>query len=171
MTKDTNAVTFGTDTQIITLEPGTIAGTFAFNVGEAQYLCAVSSSSNYLRTTATLDDNASWNIVIDAATGKASVIATGTYTRNDLRYNSSNGLFACYATDTTMLPVSIYKIAGEDTGACSHSYESVTTDATCSAAGSVVYTCTLCGDSSSQTIPAVDHSYTGVTTDWSDLTK
>ena len=165
VTKDTNAVTFGTDTQIITLEPGTIAGTFAFNVGEAQYLCAVSSSSNYLRTTATLDDNASWNIVIDAATGKASVIAAGTYTRNDLRYNSSNGLFACYATDTTMLPVSIYKIAGEDTGACSHSYESVTTDATCSAAGSVVYTCTLCGDSYSQTIPAVDHSYTGVTTD------
>ena len=39
-----------------------------------------------------------------------------------------------------------------------HSYESVTTDATCTESGKTVYTCP-CGDSYEETIPALEHNY------------
>ena len=43
---------------------------------------------------------------------------------------------------------------------CSHSYTSkVTTAATCTASGVRTYTCSLCGDSYTQAIPATGHSY------------
>ena len=45
-----------------------------------------------------------------------------------------------------------------------HAYESVTTDATCTADGSITYHCTTCGDSYTETIPASGHSYESVTT-------
>ena len=50
------------------------------------------------------------------------------------------------------------------TAATGHSYGSVTTDPTCTQTGSIVYTC-HCGDSYSETIPALGHSYESVTTD------
>ncbi len=54
--------------------------------------------------------------------------------------------------------------AGSSSGtaaACSHSYQgSVKTAATCSSTGTMVYTCTKCGDSYETTIPATgDHSW------------
>ncbi len=59
------------------------------------YLYAASSSSNYLRTQETNDANGQWTIAI-ANDGVATIIAQGSNTRNQLRYNSSSSLFSCY---------------------------------------------------------------------------
>ena len=45
---------------------------------------------------------------------------------------------------------------------CDHDYKvTATKDATCTEAGSTTYTCALCGDSYTETVPATGHSYTG----------
>lgn len=84
---------------------------YTFKDGSA-YLCAVSSGSNNMKTQTTLDDNGKWTInIID---GLATITATGTFTRNRMRYNPNNGspLFSCYATSsTTGTLVTIYKKA------------------------------------------------------------
>lgn len=105
VTKDGNTVTAGEDTQLLTLENGTKAGTWAFNTGSG-YLYAASSGSNYLKTQTTLSDNGSWTVEIDAA-GVATVKAQGTNTRNWLRYNSTSSLFSCYASGQQ--DISLYK--------------------------------------------------------------
>lgn len=94
---NTNTITFGDTVQIITLQEGKVSGTYAFHVGTAGYLYAASSSSNYLKTKTTLDNNGSWKIEISSA-GVATIKAQGTYTRNWMRYNSQSSLFACYAS-------------------------------------------------------------------------
>ncbi|MBR4849493.1 MAG: hypothetical protein IKV09_01025 [Alistipes sp.] len=113
ITKDGNYITDPSDAvQVITLEAGTKSGTFAFNVGTLGYLYAASSSGNQLKSKTTKDDNGSWVITI-ASNGEAKVVAQGTYTRNEMRYNANNGspLFACYAsTSTTGTPVAIYRL-------------------------------------------------------------
>lgn len=96
VTKSGNTLTFTTDVQEIILEAGTKTGTFAFNVGSSQYLYAASSSSNYLKT-GSKNDNASWKVEI-ASTGVATIKSQGTNTRNWMRHNNTNGLFACYAS-------------------------------------------------------------------------
>ena len=70
------------------------------------FLYAASSSSNYLRTEETLDDNGKWAIGFDE-TGAASVVAQGTNTRKVMRFNSSSTLFSCYAS-SSQSPVYIY---------------------------------------------------------------
>jgi hypothetical protein len=109
VTKDGNVVTFDASAvQIITLAPGAVNKTFALTVDGA-YLYAPSSSSNYLKTSASLTENGSWSISIDAATGAATVTAKGSNSRNTLRYNSSSSLFSCYAADsTTQKDIAIY---------------------------------------------------------------
>jgi hypothetical protein len=82
--------------QIITLVAGTKSGTWALKVG-TQYLYAASSSSNYLKTGGTLNDNASWTISVTNA-GVATVKSVGSYSKNWMRYNTSSSLFACYAS-------------------------------------------------------------------------
>ena len=79
------------------IQEGAIDNTWAFNTG-AGYLYAASSGSNYLRTETTLSDNSSATIVIDEATGVATIKFQGANTRNWMRYNSSSKLFACYAS-------------------------------------------------------------------------
>ncbi len=103
--KSGSTLTCGSDTQILTLEKGSIDGTFAFNTGSG-YLYAASSSKNYLRTETTLSDNSSWTIEIDA-TGIATIKAQGTNTINWMRYNSSSKLFSCYSSGQK--DVAIYK--------------------------------------------------------------
>lgn len=110
VTKGDGSVTFGSDVQVITLESGTTDGTFAFKV-DTGYLCAASSSSNYLRTDDTLNDNGSWSITIDG-NGIATIKAQGNYTKNWLRYNESSSLFACYSTGQK--DISIYKLEKGD---------------------------------------------------------
>ena len=96
ITKDGNTLVDPSATvQLIVLEEGTTSGTYAFKVG-TQYLYTASSSSNYLRSQASKNANASWKITISS--GTASIIAQGSYTNKVMQYNSSNGLFACYAS-------------------------------------------------------------------------
>ena len=108
ITKDGNAVTFGDDVQVITLEEGNVAGTFAFNVGSG-YLYAASSSANHLRTKDELDDDGSWLITI--ADGVATIKAQGNNTNNWLRYNKTSSLFSCYGETSTQKDVSIYTVS------------------------------------------------------------
>ena len=95
ITKNGDIIEFGSDVQLVTLEAGTVSGTFAFNVGDG-YLYAASSSKNYLRT-GSKNDNASWKITI-ASDGTATVVAQGTNTRNMIQYNKSSSLFAAYGS-------------------------------------------------------------------------
>ncbi len=96
VTKIGNTVDFGTDVQVLKVESGTKNNTMAFSTGSG-YLYAASTTSNYLRTQSTKDDNASWTIAIEA-NGVATVKAQGTNTRNWLRHNDANKLFSCYAS-------------------------------------------------------------------------
>ena len=68
-----------------------------YDVINEGYLCAASSSSNYLKMQNTLDDNGKWTIAI-AEDGKATIKAHGSYTRNLMRYNSGSSLFSCYGS-------------------------------------------------------------------------
>lgn len=91
-------LTPGTAAQVITLEKD--GENFLFNVGNG-YLYAASSSSNYLKTEATADDNAKATISI--SDGNATITFQGKNTRNTMRYNpnGNNPIFACYASGTT----------------------------------------------------------------------
>ena len=102
-----NSVNLNDDVQILTLEAGTVSGTFAFNTGSG-FLYAASSSSNNLKTQETNNANGSWKIEI--AEGVATIKAQGTYTRNLLNYNKNSSLFACYAETNPQQSVSIYKV-------------------------------------------------------------
>ncbi len=104
--KDGNSITFGNDVQILTLEHGSVNGTFAFYTGSA-YLCTASSSNNYLRTQTIIKDNASWGISIIG--DETFIAARGSYTRNVLKYNQSSKLFSCYSSESTQKPIYIYK--------------------------------------------------------------
>ena len=109
ITKAGNNITINNDVQILTIEEGTKSNTYAFNTGSG-YLYACSSSSNYLKTQTTYNDNGSWAITI-TNTGEATIVAQGSYTRNMIQYNATSGQerFSCYATDKPQKPVSIYK--------------------------------------------------------------
>lgn len=93
------------DVQRILLESGTVENTYAFNVANG-YLYASSSSKNYLVTSSEIDTNASWKISI--SNGNATIKATGSNTRNLIRYNSNNKLFSCYGNG--QMDVQIYKL-------------------------------------------------------------
>ncbi|MCQ3035192.1 MAG: bacterial Ig-like domain-containing protein [Bacilli bacterium] len=108
-----NTATINDKTQIITLEAGTSAGTFAFNVGNG-YLYAASGSSNHLKTQSNIDGNASWKITI-GADGTASVVAQGSNSRNVLQYNSGASCFSCYSS-ASQGAIRIYKNTPVATG-------------------------------------------------------
>ena len=78
------------------------------------YLYAASSSSNYLKTQTTNDDNGRWSISFGEG-GVASIVAQGSNTRNVMQYNPNNGnpIFACYASDKPQKPVYLYEKDGE----------------------------------------------------------
>lgn len=160
VTKNGDSITFGSGVQILTLEAGKSAGTFAFYTGSG-YLYAASSSNNYLRTETTLSANSSWSISITNA-GVATIKAQGNNSRNLLKYNSSSSIFACYASG--QLDVSIYKLVeSTDSGetVCKHTNTTTTTNAaTCTVGGSTVVTCNDCGTTVSSTpITAPGHTY------------
>lgn len=89
------ALTPTTGTVVLTLaDAGN--GTFALQAGNGKYLYAASNTSNHLKETATINDNAKWSISITER--KASVVAQGSNTHNTIRYNSNDKLFSCYAS-------------------------------------------------------------------------
>ena len=103
--KNADMVSIDDAVQVITLEQGLVENTFAFNVGTG-YLYAASSSSNVLKTHASIDENSSWKIEIDA-NNVASVIAQGSSSKNVLMFNTASKLFSCYGS--TQAPITIYK--------------------------------------------------------------
>lgn len=108
----------GVDVQVLTIENGNKAGTYAFSTGSG-YIYAASSGSNWLRTEDNLSDNSSWTISV-AADGEATILAIGDNTRNYMRCNSTNNppIFSCYASGaSTGVPVLIYKRNGTGSGA------------------------------------------------------
>ena len=99
------------DAQIIVLEEGVVAGTYALNV-DGSYLAACSSSSNYLKTVSALDANGSWSITI--SDGLATITAQGNHSRNTLQYNTSSPRFSCYKSGQK--DVNIYAKSSVATG-------------------------------------------------------
>ncbi len=152
--KDGITATFGTDTQVITLESGAVEGTFALSVEDGKYLYAPSSSANNLKTQSSLNNNGSWHIAI-GADGNAAITAAGSSTRNILRYNATSSLFSCYAASNNQKDVAIYMLERLHT----HSYEATVTAPTCEAGGYTTYTCP-CGDSYvAEEVAALGHRY------------
>ena len=95
----------------LTLGGSTNAWTF-FDAGwgtNGGYLYASSSSSNIMKTQANNDANGLWSITIDSD-GTATIVAQGTNTRNNLRYNPNNDspIFSCYASSSTMAKVELF---------------------------------------------------------------
>lgn len=92
--------------QVITLTAGSKSGSFGLHT-DSGYLYAASSSKNYLRTQSNLDANSSWKITV--SNGTTSIVAQGSNTRNQLKYNANNGspLFSCYSSGQSA--VVIYK--------------------------------------------------------------
>lgn len=123
ITKVNDTVTVNDDVQILTLENGTVFGSFAFNTGDG-YLYASSSSSNQLKTQSSLSANASWAITI--TDGAASIIAQGTNSRKYMQYNPNGGspLYACYSS-ASQEALSIYKFV-ESTPVEGDQFEKVT---------------------------------------------
>lgn len=98
------------DVAIITLEGNSTSG-WNLNTSEG-YFYAVSSSSNYLKTKETIDENATWDIAIDTET---SIVARGDKTRNNIRFYAtvSSQLFSCYESGKQKAIV-IYKKVAQD---------------------------------------------------------
>lgn len=94
--KNNTIVNPGNNVQVFTLEAGTKSDTYAFNTGSG-YIYAASSDKNYLKTQTTNDDNGSWTISC-TTDGVATIKASGTNTKNLLKYNSASNLFSCYST-------------------------------------------------------------------------
>lgn len=112
ITKNTanNTCTITDNVQQLTLQQGKSTGTFAFYTGNG-YLYAASSSDNYLRTESTLSNNSSWKVSI-ASDGTATIVAQGTYTNNNIRYNQDSHLFSSYPSSSTGTRMTcVYKYA------------------------------------------------------------
>ncbi len=167
ITKDGSTATLGADVQILTVGAGTVSGTFAFNTGSG-YLYAASSSSNYLKTQTTLNANGSWKITV-GTDGVASIVAQGTNSRNTLRYNSDDSLFACYASDkaSNQKDLCIYRsesssVTYYQTFSCEHknSTEHTVLEATCTATGVKELRCDSCqAILETITVDMIDHNY------------
>lgn len=97
---------------VFELQAGTIDGTYSFYEAEKGYLYAASSSSNHLKTETAQSANSSAEIAVSAE-GVATIVFKGSNTRNNLKYNSTSGLFACYASGQEN--VYLYKeVTGDD---------------------------------------------------------
>lgn len=93
--------------QLITLEATNETDKpWKFNVGDGYYLYAASSSSNYLKTSASRSDNKEKATISIATNGDATITFQGTKAHNVLKYNSNDKLFSCYTSGQT--PVQIY---------------------------------------------------------------
>lgn len=91
--------------QLITLEATNETDKpWKFNVGDGYYLYAASSSSNYLKTSASRSDN-NEKATISIANGNATITFKGKSERNVLKYNSKDGLFSCYKEGQTEVQI------------------------------------------------------------------
>ncbi|MBE7080779.1 MAG: hypothetical protein E7371_06045 [Clostridiales bacterium] len=111
ISKSGNEVILNDSVQIITLEEGLIANTWAFHVtggtgtNAANGYLYAPANGNYLRTQTSINNNSSWSISINDS-GVATIKANVTSGQNWLRKNSNNALFSCYNSGQN--DVSIY---------------------------------------------------------------
>ena len=98
----------GDGVQVLTVGEGYAEGTLSFSTGQ-QYLYAP-GGGNYLRSTTTLNNNASWTVTI--ADGVATIKANRSG-KNWMRYNSTSSIFSCY--DSGQKDIVIYKLQGSGT--------------------------------------------------------
>ena len=108
--KSTIEITTQSPVTAAVLEGSTEAWYFHTNEG---YLCATSSSNNYLgaKTLDKAGNDAKATISISSS-GDATIKFQGSNTRNLLKYNSSDKLFSCYSTNNStnyIIPVQIYR--------------------------------------------------------------
>ncbi len=89
----------GENTMSFTLVAQEEEGVFALQASNGEYLYAASSSKNYLKRQATLDDNAKWTLTATSA------VANGSNTHNDLKFNATNSpkIFSCYTGGQTAI--------------------------------------------------------------------
>ena len=75
------------------------------------YLYAASSSSNWLRTEAELDDNGKFVIAYEGDDGATVPVAQGENTRGYMHYNATSDIFSCYAKTSSITgAVYLYKL-------------------------------------------------------------
>lgn len=140
VTSKDGVITMSPDVVYVEITIGVSGNYFTLHTAVG-YLYAASSSSNQLKAQANVDDNATWQIVIN--NGTATITAQGDNTRNSLRYNSNSNIFSCYASGQTA--VSIYKVAAPS---CDHANATLVPEvpATTEAEGTKEhYTCADCG--------------------------
>ena len=95
----------------------------SYNDNKGGFLYAPSSSSNYLRSKESIEaGDGYWEISFDGETGLASIVAQGSNTRNDIRYNNGSTRFSCYAAETSQAAVYLYEKDG-DTPAATETVE------------------------------------------------
>ena len=87
-----------------------------------------------------------------------------------LRFNMNEGQDRFRFYKSGQEPVALYKLqegstSGGGSAPCSHSYDNgvVTTQPTCSSDGVITYTCTLCGNKETNSVPALGHSWVAAT--------
>lgn len=111
LTVNGNKVTGVVSTMIYTLEEGSVDGSLAFKDSANKYLYAAgASSSNYMKTQDSINNNASFILGADGE-----VVAQGTGSRSHMRYNNygASNLFSCYEVDaSTDTNVTFYKRIG-----------------------------------------------------------
>ena len=76
------------------------------------FLCAASSSYNYLKLQTTLDANGKW--AISFSSNKATIMAKGSYSRKYMRYNSSSNIFSCYDSGTSQQDIYLFVKYNDD---------------------------------------------------------
>jgi hypothetical protein len=124
---------------------------------DGQYL-AYNSSTNFKFS----DSPYTWTVTA----GENGFILNAAETTRGIYYSISAAKFGAYATSNVnsasyISNLQLYKYQVGSQG-CSHSYTSkVTTEATCDKAGIKTFTCSLCGNSYTETIAATGHSFSG----------
>jgi len=147
---DNKTITLGDGVAELVLGEGTKENTWSFYCAANEgYLYAASSSSNHLRTKKTLDDNGSFAIVLDE-NGVAAVTAQGTSTRNQLKHNKQNKIFACYGSGQQDVSLYIETVDGTVTYTTniSHVHKGAYREAvpaTCTEPGTVAHYACSCG--------------------------
>lgn len=157
ITKNTDkTITLTSGVAELTLGEGKVANTWSFYCpANNGYLYAASSSSNHLKTKATLDNNGSFTITL-GSNGIATVKAERTG-RNWLRYNTTNNLFSCYGSGQNDICLYVETVSGTVTyttepeiqgGEQPHTHTGVfqkADPATCTEAGTIAHYLCSCG--------------------------
>ncbi len=151
---NTIALAAGSNVAVFTIEEGIADGLIAFK-DDKGYLRAASSTANYLRTGADIDENSSWSYTVDPLDFSINLVAQGSFTKNTMRYNKSSNLFACYAAENSQQALQLYTA----TEGVSRIYTTVFSDVcphtdvsvdelppTCEEPGYYKEICDLCGE-------------------------